>query len=95
VAPVADFVGTEGVNPGVAIIVCLWGIASVVRRGALLPSEAEARASTPPTGAPVDPMSVAIVPAEMAGGTNLIAPEPWSRRDPGPTMTGRAAGRTA
>jgi MFS family permease len=76
VAPVADFVGTEGVILVVAIIVCLWGIASVVRRGALLPSEAEARASTPPTGAPVDPMSVAIVPAEMAGGTNLIAPEP-------------------
>jgi hypothetical protein len=42
----------------------------------MLPEEVEARVGTPPTGAPVDPMTVAIVPPEMAGGTNLIAPEP-------------------
>jgi MFS family permease len=76
VAPIADVVGTESVILAVSIFVGLWGIASVVQRGALLPAEAEARASTPPTGAPVDPMTVAMAPVEMAGGTNLIAPEP-------------------
>ncbi|MGD0017626.1 MAG: MFS transporter [Candidatus Limnocylindrales bacterium] len=73
VGPVADLVGREGVILVVGIFVALWGIASVVTRGALLPAELEARAGTPPTGAPVDAVSVAIVPAEMAGGANLVA----------------------
>ena len=76
IAPVADLVSREGVILGVGIFVGLWGIASVVRRGSLQPAEVEARASTPPTGASVDPMTVAIVPTEVAGGINLIAPEP-------------------
>jgi MFS family permease len=76
VGPVADLVGREGVILVVGIFVSLWGIASAVSRGSMLPEEVEARVGTPPTGAPVDPMTVAIVPPEMAGGTNLIAPEP-------------------
>jgi MFS family permease len=76
VAPIADIVGTEGVIFVVAVFVALWGLASVVSRGPLPPDEADARASTPPTGAPVDPMTVAMSTVEMAGGTNLIAPEP-------------------
>ena len=74
--PVADLVGREAVIFAVGVFVGLWGIASVLTRGSLRPGEAEARASTPPTGAPVDPMTVAIAPTEMAGGINLIAPEP-------------------
>lgn len=76
VGPVADLVGREGVILVVGIFVALWGVASVVTRGPLLPEEIEARAGTPPTGAPVDPMTVAIAPTEMAGGIDLIAPEP-------------------
>jgi MFS family permease len=76
VGPVADIVGREGVILVVGIFVGLWGIASVLSRGSLRPSEVEARAGTPPTGAPIDPMTVAIAPTEMAGGINLIAPEP-------------------
>jgi MFS family permease len=75
VGPVADLVGREGVILVVGVFVGLWGIASLVNRGPLLPAELEARASTPPTGAPVDPMTVAVVPAEMAGGANLMAAE--------------------
>jgi MFS family permease len=76
VGPVADLVGREGVILVVGIFVSLWGIASAVSRGSMLPEEVEARVGTPPTGAPVDPMTVAIVPTDMAGGINLIAPEP-------------------
>jgi len=76
VGPVADLVGREGVILVVGIFVGLWGVASVVSRGSMLPEEVEARVGTPPTGAPVDPMTVAIAPTEMAGGINLIAPEP-------------------
>jgi MFS family permease len=71
VGPVADLVGREGVILVVGIFVFLWGIASVVSRGSLLPAEREARAGTPPSNAPVDAVTVATVPAEMAGGTNL------------------------
>jgi MFS family permease len=76
VGPVADLVGREGVILVVGIFVGLWGVASVVSRGSMLPEEVEKRVGTPPTGAPVDPMTVAIAPTEMAGGINLIAPEP-------------------
>jgi hypothetical protein len=74
--PVADLVGREAVILVVGVVVGLWGVSSVVTRGALGPAEVRARANTPPTGASVDPMTVAVVPTEVAGGINLIAPEP-------------------
>jgi MFS family permease len=68
VGPVADLVGREGVILVVGVFVGLWGIASVLSRGAMLPAEAEARAGTSTSGAPVDPVTVAVMPNEMAGG---------------------------
>jgi MFS family permease len=68
VGPVADLVGREGVILVVGIFVGLWGIASVVTRGPMRPAEMEARAEASSTGAPVDPVSVAVMPNDMAGG---------------------------
>ena len=65
VGPVADMVGREAVILVVGVIVGLWGLASIVSRGALPPSEADVRAPSTPTGAPVDPMTAALAPGEL------------------------------
>jgi MFS family permease len=74
VAPVADAVGVPPVILVVGIFVCVWGLASYFRRGALLPAEASARAPSTPMGAPVDPMTTALSPNEMAGGPIPMTP---------------------
>jgi MFS family permease len=77
VAPAADLVGTAPILAIVSIVVCVSGIASVVRRGPLQPLEATARAGTAAGGA-----AEAVLPAaqsECAPGTpagkSLVKPE--------------------
>ena len=50
------------------IVTGLWGVASVVNRGSLQPAEVEARAGSPTTGAPADPITVALSPNDLTGG---------------------------
>jgi MFS family permease len=71
VGPVADIVGREAVILAVGVFVGLWGAASVVKRGSLRPDEVEARAGASTSGAPVDPMTAATSPADLAGGVPL------------------------
>jgi DHA3 family macrolide efflux protein-like MFS transporter len=75
VGPVADIVGREGVILVVGIFVGLWGVASVIKRGSLRPDEVEARAGASTSGAPVDPMTAATSPADLAGGVPLTSPD--------------------
>ena len=69
VGPVADIVGREPVILVVGVIVSLWGVASVVSRGAR-PGET-ARAPSTPGGAPVDPVTAAVAPHDF--GTTAMA----------------------
>ena len=56
VGPVADVVGVPVGHPGRRHpSSALWGLASVIGRGALAPAEASARAPTTPSGAPGRP----------------------------------------
>jgi MFS family permease len=78
VAPAADLVGTAPILAAVSLVVCAAGIASVVRRGALQPIEAEARAGTATGGA-----AEAVLPATQsdcspgpAVGNVIARPEP-------------------
>jgi hypothetical protein len=75
VGPVADIVGREAVILAVGIFVGLWGVASVVKRGSLRPDEVEARAGASMSGAPVDPMTAATSPADLAGGVHVTSPD--------------------
>jgi hypothetical protein len=61
VAPAADLVGTAPILAVVSIVVCVSGIASVVRRGPLQPLEATARAGTAAGGA-----AEAVLPAAQS-----------------------------
>jgi MFS family permease len=64
---VADLIGDEAVILVVGVIVSLWGLASIVSRGGMAPDEAIARAPTTPSGAPVDPMTVVMLPGDLPG----------------------------
>jgi MFS family permease len=68
VGPIADVVGIPPVILVVGIIVCGWGLASFLSQRHLGPEQATARAPMTPSGAPVDPLTVAVMPNEMAGG---------------------------
>jgi len=63
VGPVADLVGREPVILVVGIFVSLWGAASFVSRGTRQ-GEA-ARAPQTPSGAPIDPVTVAVAPSDF------------------------------
>jgi hypothetical protein len=65
---IADIVQPEGVILVAGIVTGLWGVASVVNRGSLQPAEVEARAGSPTTGAPADPITVALSPNDLTGG---------------------------
>jgi hypothetical protein len=68
VGPVADVVGIPPVILVVGVITCLWGTASFLSQRHLGPEQATARAPMTPSGAPVDPVTMAVLPNEMAGG---------------------------
>ncbi|HEY5487258.1 MAG TPA: hypothetical protein VIK06_06395, partial [Candidatus Limnocylindrales bacterium] len=77
VAPAADLVGTAPILAVVSIVVCVSGIASVVRRGPLQPVEVGARAGTAPGGA-ADAILPASQPERSPGtpvGNALTKPE--------------------
>jgi MFS family permease len=59
VGPISDLIGTTAVILGVAIFISLCGITSVIRRGALAPSEMQSTADTMVHGMTVDPVAVA------------------------------------
>jgi MFS family permease len=65
---IADIVQPEGVILVAGIVTGLWGVASVVNRGSLQPAEVEARAGSPMTGAPADPITIALSPTDLTGG---------------------------
>ncbi len=74
VAPLADFVGKEPVIFIVGVIVAVWGVASVLRRGSLAPAEIVARAGSAASAGPVDPVTVALTPADhpmVSSGTSV------------------------
>jgi MFS family permease len=73
VGPVADAVGVPLVILVVGSIVCLWGLGSIIGRGALAPAEASARAPSTPSGAPVDPLTAALSPGDLAVGPVKVA----------------------
>ena len=76
VAPMADIFGREAVILVVGIFVGLWGVASVVKRGSLRPDEVEALAGRySASGVPVDPVTAATSPADLAGGVPLTSPD--------------------
>lgn len=60
VGPIADVVGIPPVILAVGVIVCLWGAASFLSQRQLGAAEAQARAPMTPSGAPVDPLTVAV-----------------------------------
>ena len=68
VGPVADVIGIPPVILAVGIIVVAWGSASVVSQRERGLDFGGARAPMTPSGAPVDPVTVAVLPNEMAGG---------------------------
>ena len=68
VGPIADVVGIPPVILAVGIIVCLWGGASVLSQRETTPEQRGARAPMTPSGAPVDPVTLAVAPNDMAGG---------------------------
>jgi MFS family permease len=70
VGPIADVVTIPPVILVVGIIVCLWGTASFLSQRRLSVAEALARAPMTPSGAPVDPMTMAVSSKEMPGGTH-------------------------
>jgi MFS family permease len=65
VAPVADLVGREPVILVAGVIVWLSGIASVINRRSL-PLAHVARAPSASSGAPVDPVTTAMSPSDLA-----------------------------
>jgi MFS family permease len=83
VGPVADLVGREPVILVVGIIVSLWGVASLTSRG-VRPGET-ARVPSSPSGAPLDPVTAAIAPADF-GTRAETRSTPEARK-----VTGRAS----
>jgi MFS family permease len=59
VGPISDLIGTTAVIFTVAIFIALCGVASVLRRGALLPVESRSTADTMIRGVAIDPVAVA------------------------------------
>ena len=59
VGPISDLIGTTAVILSVAIFIALCGVASVIRRGHLAPSETQSTADTMVHGMVVDPVAVA------------------------------------
>jgi MFS family permease len=84
---VADAVGVPAVILVVGSFVCLWGLASYVSRGSLPPAEAEARAPSTPSGAPVDPITAA-----LSSGDRTLGPSGESG-DPLDPAAARASNR--
>jgi MFS family permease len=70
VGPIADIVGNPPVILGVGAIVCAWGSASILSQRRLGLAESQARAPMTPSGAPVDPLTVAVSSKEMPSGTS-------------------------
>jgi len=71
VGPVADVFGREPVIAVVGVIVCLWGLSSVLNhRRTLL---ADGRAPSTPSGAPVDPLTAATIMSEPVGAAAALA----------------------
>lgn len=68
VGPVSDLVTIPPVILAVGMITSLWGLASVVSQRQLGLDLGGARAPMTPSGAPVDPLTVAVLPNQMAGG---------------------------
>jgi MFS family permease len=66
VGPIADLVGTPPVIFGVAVLVLLAGVGSILLRGPLRPGESALRADQPAPG-PVDPLTVALGAEEHVG----------------------------
>jgi len=71
VGPVADSVGREPVILVVGIIVALWGIASFISRG--VRSDVAARAPQTPSGAPIDPVTIAVAPSDFGSASHAVA----------------------
>lgn len=66
VSPLADLIGhREPVILGAGVIVALFGVSSLVNNRTLAAEEASARAPQTPTGAPVDPMTIAMAPTDF------------------------------
>jgi len=74
VGPIADLLGREAVIFAVGIVVCLFGLLSVVSRRGLTLEEASARAPQTPSGAPVDPMTAATSPTDLGAPTSVASP---------------------
>ena len=71
VGPVADVFGREPVIAVVGVIVCLWGLSSVLNhRRTLL---ADGRAPSAPSGAPIDPLTAATIMSEPVGAAAALA----------------------
>jgi MFS family permease len=87
VGPISDLFGTTAVILGVAALIGTSGVASVVRRGALLPSERRTRADASLPGVGLELAEPAPPPA---------APPPAATpQPPGSRRTRRAAGHAA
>ena len=66
VSPLADLIGhREPVILGAGVVVTLFGMSSLVNNRTLPADEASARAPQTPTGAPVDPMTIAMAPTDF------------------------------
>jgi MFS family permease len=76
VAPISDFVGTTNVIYGVALLISLSGVVSIVTRGPLRPDEARATATGPSTPAGLDPVAVAFASEVDHGGRRAVRPTP-------------------
>jgi MFS family permease len=80
VGPIADVVGIPPVILVVGAIVCLWGTASFLSQRRLTLTESRARAPMTPSGAPVDPMTVAVSSKEVPGGMHRERSEARDRQ---------------
>ena len=67
VAPLGDIFHREPVIFVVGVIVCLWGLASVISRGHFAPHDT-ARAPSTLSGAPLDPLTGAISSSDLGSG---------------------------
>jgi MFS family permease len=76
VGPVADAFGAPPVILVTGCLVFLWGLGSLIGRGAIPPEEASARAPSTPTGAPVDPMTAALSHGDMTAGPSASVGDP-------------------
>ena len=80
VSPLADLIGhREPVILGAGVVVTLFGMSSLLNNRRLAAEEASARAPQTPTGAPVDPMTIAMAPTDFTAAPPA-APAPKSPR---------------